>query len=672
MRTLLTWLCAVIAPLAIWAEEKTVVSPDGKLCVTVAVEEGRAFYTVAYDGHEVMGRSALGLRTNLGDFTKNLTWQEAKEGNKVKDYQMTRTKKSQIHYDANTLAVTLQTEKKAPLTVEFWVSDNNIAFRYLLGTGPKGRPLCAVIEGETTGFNLPEETRSFICPQITPMTGWERTKPSYEEDYKADMPVNVKSQFGVGYTFPCLFRQEVKESGSQGVKKSGKQEVKENIWVLVSETGVTSDYCGARLSDYELGSGYTIAYPQAGENNGFGSASAAIMLPGATPWRTITVGNSLKPIVETTVHFDVLEPLYQASEDYKPGRYTWSWLIWQDDATTYDVQVQFIDLAAAMGYEYCLVDALWDTQISYARIEELAKYAATKNVALMLWYNSNGAENDAPQGPRGVMSNSIKRKQDMAWMKRIGVKAIKVDFFGGDKQETIRLYEEILSDANDYGIQVIFHGCTLPRGWERMYPNYVASEAALASENVYFTDYHAKQEGFELTMHPFARNAVGSFDWWGVMMNHHMSRDNKSRHQRYTSDVFEMATSITNQCSVNCVAMCPNNLDELPQFELDFLRQIPTKWDDVQFIDGYPTKYAVIARQANGRWYVGGINGTAEPMTLTLQLPMFAGQTVKYYTDEPKKADALLPVSVLKELKVNKKGEAKVTIQSMGGIILVQ
>lgn len=670
MRTLLTWLCAVIAPLAIWAEEKTVVSPDGKLCVTVAVEEGRAFYTVAYDGHEVMGRSALGLRTNLGDFTKNLTWQEAKEGNKVKDYQMTRTKKSQIHYDANTLAVTLQTEKKVPLTVEFWVSDNNIAFRYLLGRGPKDNPKCAIVESEATAFNLPEETRSFICPQITPMKGWERTKPSYEEEYKPDEPVNAKSQFGVGYTFPCLFRQEV--DGMTQEKKGKKLAAKkENVWILLSETGVTSDYCGARLSDYASGVGYTIAYPQEGENNGFGSTGAAIMLPGCTPWRTITVGRTLQPIVETTVHFDVLDPLYAPSEDYRAGRYTWSWLIWQDDATVYEDQVKFIDLAAAMGYEYCLVDGLWDSQIGYNRIEELAKYARTKNVSLMLWYNSNGAENDAPQGPRGVMNNSIKRKQDMAWMKRIGVKAIKVDFFGGDKQETMRLYEDILSDANDYGIQVIFHGCTMPRGWERLYPNYVASEAALASENVYFSEYHAKKEGFQMAMHPFARNAVGSFDWGGMMMNRHMSRDNKSRHPRYTSDVFEMATAITNQTSVNCVAMCPNNLTDLPQFELDFLRHVPTTWDDTKFLDGYPTQYAVIARRTGGKWYVGGINGTEKAIKLTLQLPMFAGQNVKYYTDEPKKDGEVIPMSVLKELKVSKKGEAQVVIQPMGGIILM-
>lgn len=670
MRTLLTWLCAVIAPLAIWAEEKTVVSPDGKLCVTVAVEEGRAFYTVAYDGHEVMGRSALGLRTNLGDFTKNLTWQEAKEGNKVKDYQMTRTKKSQIHYDANTLAVTLQTEKKVPLTVEFWVSDNNIAFRYLLGRGPKDNPKCAIVESEATAFNLPEETRSFICPQITPMKGWERTKPSYEEEYKPDEPVNAKSQFGVGYTFPCLFRQEV-DGMTQETKGKKLAAKKENVWILLSETGVTSDYCGARLSDYASGVGYTIAYPQEGENNGFGSTGAAIMLPGCTPWRTITVGRTLQPIVETTVHFDVLDPLYAPSEDYRAGRYTWSWLIWQDDATVYEDQVKFIDLAAAMGYEYCLVDGLWDSQIGYNRIEELAKYARTKNVSLMLWYNSNGAENDAPQGPRGVMNNSIKRKQDMAWMKRIGVKAIKVDFFGGDKQETMRLYEDILSDANDYGIQVIFHGCTMPRGWERLYPNYVASEAALASENVYFSEYHAKKEGFQMAMHPFARNAVGSFDWGGMMMNRHMSRDNKSRHPRYTSDVFEMATAITNQTSVNCVAMCPNNLTDLPQFELDFLRQVPTTWDDTKFLDGYPTQYVVVARRTGGKWYVGGINGTEKAIKLTLQLPMFAGQNVKYYTDEPKKDGEVIPTSVLKELKVSKKGEAQVVIQPMGGIILM-
>ena len=204
----------------------------------------------------------------------------------------------------------------------------------------------------------------------------------------------------------------------------------------------------------------------------------------------------------------------------------------------------------------------------------------------MLWYNSNGTENDAPQGPRNIMSNSIARKRDMAWMKQIGVKAIKVDFFGGDKQETLQLFQDILSDANEYGLQVIFHGCTLPRCWERMYPNFIANEAALASENVYFTEYFARQEAFQLALYPFTRNAVAAFDWGGILMNHHMSKDNKSRHQRFTGDIFEMATAITNQCSVNCVALTPNALEGLPDFEKEWLKQVPTTWKDLRFLAG--------------------------------------------------------------------------------------
>lgn len=657
---------ALLASSYAFADNQVVSSPDGRLVVTVSCDEGRASYKVQYDGKVIVDPSALGLKTNIGDFTKGLKMlPDAKQETLRYAYLLSRSKFSSVSVVANRLKVDFETEKKIPMSIIFCVEDNDIAFKYQLGRGPKDNPKCAIVYEEATAFNLPDETRTFICPQITPMTGWERTKPSYEEEYEADAPMDKKSRFGVGYTFPCLFR-------IPSVSANAASSQQTDQWLLISETGVTSAYCGSRLSDYVKGHGYTVTYPQKGENNGFGSEFAGIMLPGDTPWRTITVGNSLKPIVETTIPFDFVEPLYEPSEVYLPGRYTWSWLVWQDSATNYDDQVKMIDLASTMGFEYCLVDGLWDTQIGWDRIEELAAYAKSKNVKLMLWYNSNGFENDAPQGPRGIMNNAINRKREMAWMKKIGVKAIKVDFFGGDKQETMRLYEDILSDANDYGIQVIFHGCTLPRGWERMYPNYVASEAALASENVFFSDYHAKKEGFQMSMHPFSRNAVASFDWGGMMMNHYMSRDNKSRHQRFTSDIFEMATAITNQTSVNCVAMYPNNLNELPQFELDFLRQIPTQWDETRFIDGYPTRYAVIARRTGNKWYVGGINGTDKPMTLTLSLPMFTGKTVRYYVDEPKKAGEILPTAALKTLKVNKKGEAKITIQPMGGIIIVE
>ena len=654
----------LLAALCAQANNYTVKSPDGKLQVNVECEGGKVSYTVDYEGKQMLTRSALGLVANYGDFSQNLTMGKLTDmGVEHVAYDESRIKKAHVEKDVVEAYIGFLNEKKDSMTLHLHVSNNDMAYHYEMIRPKKDNPKSVIIYKEVSGFNFPQQTTTFLCPQITPMTGWERTKPSYEEEYTPDAPMNKKSQFGVGYTFPCLFKV-----GGDG-------------WVLVSETGVSSAYPGSRLSDYDPEHGYTIAFPQKGENNSIGSEYAGIPLPGKTPWRTITIGKTLAPIVETTIPFDVVAPLYEPSIDYKPARYTWSWLIWQDNSVNYDDQIKMIDVAAAQGYEAVLVDGCWDTQIGYGRIEELSKYAQSKGVKLMLWYNSNGFENDAPQTPRQVMNNSIARKSNMAWMKKIGVCGIKVDFFGGDKQETMKLYEDILSDANDYGLEVIFHGCTMPRGWERMYPNYVASEAALASENVYFTDYHAKKEAFEMTMHPFSRNAVGSFDWGGVMMNKYMSRDNKSRHQRFTSDVFEMATAITNQSSVNCVCLYPNNLEDVPQWELDWLKAVPTAWEDVKFIAGYPAQYAVVARKAssangstaqksNGKWFVGGLNATDKPLTLTLDLPMFAGKTVEYLTDMPKKKGDKFFTSVKKTLKVGKDGKAKVTIQPMGGIVI--
>ena len=547
------------------------------------------------------------------------------------------------------------------MKVVFQITNNSVAYCYEIPR-PGENPKCAVIRREVSSFNFPEGTSTFLCPQIGPMTGWERTKPSYEEDYKADAPMTDRSRFGQGYTFPCLFRVPVTFDGKGG--KKGKAADTFNAWVLVSEVGVDGSYVGSHLSDYQPETGYTIAFPQTGENNGNGTPFAGIPLPYTTPWRTIVIGASLKPIVEDMTGIGLVSPKYKPSQEYKPGRYTWSWLVWQDESINYDDQVQFIDLAAAMNIEYCLVDNWWDQRIGRDRIEELSKYAQSKGVSLMLWYNSNGYENDAPQTPRDCLSTAIARDKEMAWLQKIGVKGIKVDFFGGDKQPTMQLYEDILYDANRYGLQVIFHGCTMPRGWELMYPNYVASEAVLASENVFFSEGHAKGEAFELCLHPFIRNAAGPMDWGGTIMNKYLSRDNKSRHRRYTTDIFEMAVAIVTQTPIQCIAIQPNNLKELPQFELDFLKMVPTTWDNTRFLDGYPGKYVVLARQHGDNWYVAGLNAESQAKTLTIKMPEWKGKTVNYYVDDAQEGPQL------RQLKFDKTGQAKATIQPNGGIIL--
>ncbi len=648
---LLSVLC--LLALTCRAEDVAVASPDGHLVLTLHANDGQAKYSITLDGKQMVEPSRLGLLTDLGDFTNQLTLTGTEQGYFDWNVEYNRVKCSQSMGTARSLSAQFTNAEGQELVIEFFVANHDVAYRYIIPRPESGNPKCTVIRGEASAFRFPQQTTTFLCPQINPMTGWERTKPSYEEDYTADAPMNVKSRFGEGYTFPCLFR------------------VGDDGWVLVGETGVSGAYCASHLSDYSAATGYTIAFPMEGEANGYGSAYANVPLPCETPWRTITVGATLAPIVETTVAYDLVDPLYEPTQDYQPGRYTWSWLIWQDESINYDDQVRFIDLAAEMGFEYCLVDNWWDERIGRERIAQLSDYARARGVSLMLWYNSNGFYNDAPQTPRDCMNTAIARDREMRWLQSIGVKGIKVDFFGSDKQTTMQLYEDILVDANRYGLQVIFHGCTIPRGWERMYPNYVASEAALASENVMFSEYHAQKEGFELTMHPFSRNALGSFDWGGIIMNRYMSRDNQSRHRRYTSDTFEMATGIVLQTSVNCVAMQPNNLTELPQHELDFLRRLPTTWDETRFIDGYPTRYVVLARRHGSQWYVAGLNGTDQPMTLTLDLPMMAGQTVQYYTDRPLRKGETFMQSQLRTLKVNKDGKAQVTIQPMGGIILI-
>ena len=638
---------ALMLPMVASAREVTIASPNGKLVVTVNDEGGKATYFVALNGQQLLLPSALGFKADMGDFTQGLKITNTKSARVNRTYEMRQVKQSKMHYVAEALTVDFETAKGLKMSAEFSVSDNDVAFRYLIPRQKNDNPKSAVILNEATGFSLPEGTTTFLTPQSKSMVGWERTKPSYEEEYKADAPMTARSQYGEGYTFPCLFHAP-------------------NGWVLLSETGVDSHYCGSHLSDYP----YTIAFPMAGENNGFGSANAAIALPGTTPWRTITVGESLKPIVETTIPYDVVEPLYPLTSHLSPltsyGRYTWSWLIWQDNSINYDDQVKFIDLASAMGYEFCLVDNWWDQNIGRDRMAELSKYAQSKGVSLMLWYNSNGAENDAPQTPRNCLDNSIARDREMAWLQSIGVKGIKVDFFGGDKQETMKLYEDILFDANRYGIQCIFHGCTLPRGWERMYPNYIASEAVLASENVYFSEGAAIRQAFDLTIHPFCRNAVGTMDWGGVIMNKYMSKDNKTRHTRKTTDAFEIASAFTNQTAVQCVAMQPNNLQELSQQELDFLKTLPTTWDETRYIDGYPGKYVVLARRHGDQWYVAGLNAQKEPISLTIDLSAF--NVTKQLNDQVDKKGSVTGIAI-SDMKI-KKGKAKITIQPNGGIVM--
>ena len=567
--------------------------------------------------------------------------------NKIDEtYELASIKQSKVRYVANEAVFSFTQQGKTIYDVIFRISNNDVAFKYKMY--PQGETLSCVVKQEVTGFVFPDGTTTFLCPQSKPMGGFARTSPSYETSYTAD-DVAGKNGWGEGYTFPCLFR-----NGDNG-------------WVLVSETGVNGGYCASRLLGHK-GGVYTIGFPQEGEANGNGTVSPGIALPGETPWRTITVGKTLAPIVETTVPFDVVKPLYQAKGEYTYGRGSWSWIIGMDGSTNYKEQLRYIDFSAAMGYQSVLVDALWDKQIGRDKIEELAKYGKDKGVALYLWYNSNGYWNDAPQTPRGIMDNAIARRKEMKWMQSIGIRGIKVDFFGGDKQMTMQLYEDILSDANEYGLLVIFHGCTLPRGWERMYPNFASSEAVLASENLHFSQGSCDNEAFNATLHPFIRNTVGSMDFGGSALNKYYNADNAPRgSRRVTLDVYALATAVLFQSPVQHFALAPNNLTDAPSWAIDFMKEVPTTWDEVRFIDGYPGKYVILARRHGDKWYIAGVNAQKETLKLKVNLPMFSnGEKVRLFSD-----DKVLQGGVI-QIGIGKKQELQLTIPCNGGVLITK
>ncbi|MBP5366488.1 MAG: glycoside hydrolase family 97 catalytic domain-containing protein [Bacteroidales bacterium] len=640
MKALMLLAALSVATFAVANDTTYVVSPNKltEVCV-VLNDEGELSYSVKHLGNIILEPSPLGLKTNIGDFDKGLKLIKSETICVNGGYKaVERLKRSADRYLREGRMFYFQNPEGLTFSLQFELDDNTVGFRYCIerqkGTGS------IVINKELTGFRLPQKTTAFITPQSDAMIGWKRTKPSYEEDYLFDVPIDTRSKYDHGWTFPALFKV-----GNDG-------------WALVSETGVDSHYCASRLSDSEGGL-FRLEFPMPEENNGNGTVEPAFALPGNTPWRIIVLGKTLKPIVETTAPWNFVKPLYDSEYQYPFGKGTWSWILWQDESINYDDQVKFIDLAHEMGFQFTLIDNWWDTKIGVIRMERLIKYAHSKNVEPIIWYSSSGYWNDIEQGPVNIMCDPISRKREMKWLQENGVRGIKVDFFGGDKQETMRLYEAILSDADDHGIMVIFHGCTLPRGWELMYPNYVGSEAVLASENMIFSQDFCDREAQNACLHPFVRNAVGCMEYGGCFLNRRMSRSNERGNIRRTTDVFQLATTILFQNPIQHIAIAPNNLTDAPAYCLDFLREVPTTWDDTRFIDGYPGRYVVIARRHGTQWYIAGVSASDKDISVDLDIP---AEAKDLYLLADNKAE--------KQTVKTKNGKYRATIKPQGGFII--
>jgi alpha-glucosidase len=206
------------------------------------------------------------------------------------------------------------------------------------------------------------------------------------------------------------------------------------------------------------------------------------------------------------------------------------------------------------------------------------------------------------------------RVREFERLARMGVAGLKVDFFGGDGQSVIAYYRDILDDAAPYGFLMNFHGATLPRGWQRTYPNLMTAEAVRGLEFVTFEQKNAEDEPAHAAMLPFTRNVFDPMDFTPVVL------DRIRGIERRTSSAFELALSVLFTSGIQHYAEIPEGMAKAPEYVREFLRRVPSVWDNVRFVDGFPGRHVVIARQGEGRWYLAGINAQPADAKLTLSL----------------------------------------------------
>ena len=588
----------LILPVAAPAKQSTefrVASPHGRLGVDFRLNDtGAPRYTIQVDGQPVLAESRLGLVRDDADFSKGLHLLSASKTERVRDHYEILTAKRRVNdYRANRQVYHLETAAGAKMDIIFQVSDDGVAFRYYF---PETNSAIHRLSEEISSFHFLPGTKAWLQPMSVAKSGWSQVNPCYEEFYKKDIPVGTPSTLGVGWVYPALFQTS-------------------NTWLLITEGSLPRNYCATRLRSESPDGEYSVGYPDPREKIRNGPVNPESELPWLTPWRIIAIG-SLKTLMESTLGTDLADKAATSTNPLpEPGKASWSWPLLGDPSVNYDTQKQFIDYAADMGWHYCLIDGWWDKQIGYDKVKELVEYARGKNVKIILWYNSRGDWNSAPQTPRDKMLTHDSRMVEFDKLKAMGVAGLKIDFFGGDGQSVIDYYLDILHDAAPYGFAMNFHGATLPRGWQRAYPNLMTMEAVRGLEYITFEQGNANQEPTHATTLPFARNIFDPMDFTP------MALDRINDHiQRRTTSCFELALSVIFTSGVQHYAEIPQGMAKAPDYVRDFLRQVPGVWDDTKFVDGFPGKFVVLARKGDGRWYIAGINGEEAAKELTLNL----------------------------------------------------
>lgn len=573
-------------------------SPDNTLQISVSLQRNIDLKTMltykvdritAGKTSSVIETSPLGIDREDQQYSENLSFVSSKEVIRIDEkYRMRIGRQSEIRNNANELELTFKNDKGSLIQLVLRAYNDGVAFKYNFPDKSKKE---YTVKQELTGFKIPENGKAWLERYDSP----SKWSPAYEKDYENGIAIGTSSPNVEGWAFPALFHAD-------------------DNWILISEANLSPNYCGVRLEQNATKGLYKIRFPEAKEAEGFGRVNPRSTLPWSMPWRTIIIGTSPADILESQLINNVSDASIPGDFSWvKPGRASWSWVSDNESTKSFKSLKEFVDLSAEMNWEYSLVDANWNL-MQGGSIDQLVKYAKSKGVGLFLWYNSGGPNNIITEAPRDIIFNVEKRKAEFKKLNEWGVKGIKIDFWNSDKQSLIQLYTDVLKDAAEYHLMVNFHGCTIPRGWSRTYPNLVSMEAVKGEECYLFDKTYASGAPVQNSILPFTRNVVGPMDYTPVGLSNF-----KFPHE--TTYAHELALTLVFNSGI--LHFCDNVkiYRSLPDYVKNFLKIVPVVFDETKYISGEPGKDIVLACRKGNVWYVAGINGENVNKEIKFSIP---------------------------------------------------
>ncbi len=584
--------------MAVAPTQWSLLSPDGRLEVRVELlsdgdaAAGRLVYSMTRDDVPLVGQSPLGLRMEQADFDLELSYVSASRRSVDESYTMLVGKRAQRDVAGNELTLRMANSGGDEMALIVRVHDDGAAFRYrVFGEGSVD------IEEELTGFQMEEGARAYMAPYDLSGVLFMGVYEQLWRQVEAGAPVPQSS----GWAMPALF--EVPDS---------------NAWVLITEADLDGQYAGTRFSPRPDEAMYTLRFPDESEGQGVGAALPTSTLPLTTPWRVMIAGD-LETIVESTLVDDLSRPAEPSDTTWvRPGRAAWSWLT--QDVVSDILQREYLASAVEFGWEHLLVDANWNLWPDYeTAIPTLVSDAADLGVSVHLWYNSGGAHNFSTEAPRDRMLDQATRRAEMARLQQWGVAGIKVDFFESDKQDRIQQYLGLISDAADFELMVNVHGCTLPRGWQRSWPNLMTYEAVRGGE-FYRFDMNPPDADTHV-LYAFGRNVVGSMDYTPVVFQEALSVGG-------IPYIASLAQAVVFESGITHFGGRADGEEQQGYravfaaypFVREFMSAVPAAWDETLLLSGDPSSHVLLARRRSSTWYLAALTGNGDAIDIEVPL----------------------------------------------------